>query len=87
MRGFGKFGCRLQTTFSTAMVHVDELLRLRNVANDVELLDLLFLGDFKRRRCGRKSFAFAGILGPLAGGGEILERFRVFDENIHELPA
>ena len=66
------------------MIQIDELFRLRDVADDVELANRFLFRNFKCSFCLLKAFAFVGIFCPLAGAGEIFERLGVFDKYVHE---
>jgi hypothetical protein len=67
------------------VIHVDELSRLGDVKNDVKPADRFFFRNLKGRFGGPEVFAFGGIFCPLTVAGEILERFGVFDKDVHEL--
>ena len=72
-------------TFAFAVVEVYELLGLGDVKNDVKSANRFFLrhleGGFRRPEV----FAFGYFFCPLTVAGEILQRFRVFNEDVHVL--
>ena len=70
-------------SLASSMVEVDELIRLGNVADDVEFADGLLLRGLERRFRRRKTPAVARIFRPLSLPGQIFEGVLVFDEYVH----
>jgi len=78
-------GGDFRQSFAAAVMQVDELLGVGDVAHDVEFADGFFFREVKGRAGFGKSFAGGGAGVPLAVAREIFRFVRVFDQNVHRL--
>ena len=65
------------------MIQIDKLIRIRDVADDIEFTDGLVLRGPKRYSSGRVAFAVKRVFRPLPRRSQIFGRIVVFDENVH----
>ena len=65
------------------MVEIDELFGFGDVADNVELADGFQFRGFAGQSGSRVGFAFRGNFAPQTFAGEELQRFCVFDDDIH----
>lgn len=78
------FGAAVRKTLAASVIHVDELIRLRDVTDDIELADGFALRGFEGHGGRRETHAFERIFRPQPGVGQVFERFVVFDKYVHE---
>src|ERR1700690_1144154 len=76
-------GVRGGKSLASPVIQIDELIRLGNVADDVEFADGLVLRGLERSSRRRKISAVARIFRPLSFTRQIFESVLVFDEYVH----
>lgn len=70
---------------AAAIIKIHKLVCHLNVANYVEFPHGLQFGRLQRNGGCRKEFALQRVFGPLAAFGEVFQRLRIFDEDVHKL--
>lgn len=69
---------------ASAMVQVDELFGLGDIANNVEPADGFLFGSAQCHPAANEWFCFQRIFRPLVGVGEIVQVFFVFNKDAHK---
>ena len=80
--GFGNLCASSRRSPAASVIQIDELVRFRDMADDIEFANGFLLRGPERYPGGRVTFAMPGIFRPLPRRSQIFERVVIFDENV-----